>query len=61
MLKLHLSYNHMISKNILRLDWHSHDEKGNTADQNELIEGKTYIDFIMAKSGLLWSEGADPG
>lgn len=37
----------MISKNILRLDWHAKDERKNNADQTELVEGKTYLDWMM--------------
>ncbi|MEK0330617.1 MAG: hypothetical protein QQN49_05190, partial [Nitrosopumilus sp.] len=39
----------MIEKNILRLDWHKHDEKENKADQTELVEGKTYLDWMMER------------
>lgn len=41
---------HMISKHILRLDWHVTDEKDNNADQAELVEGKNYLDWIMEKT-----------
>ena len=39
----------MIDKNILRLDWHVEDEKGNHADKTELIEGKSYLDWVFEK------------
>ncbi len=39
----------MIAKNILRLDWHAHDERENNADQTELVESKTYLDWIVEK------------
>ncbi len=39
----------MILKNIFRLDWHATDEKEFTADQTELVEGKTYLDWIMER------------
>jgi len=39
----------MIAKNILRLDWHKHDEKENNADQTELVEGKSYLDWIIER------------
>ena len=40
----------MIVKNILRLDWHKLDEKGNNADQTKLVDNKTYLDWIMEKT-----------
>ena len=40
----------MIAKNILRLDWHSKDERENNADQTELVEDKTYLDLIMEQT-----------
>lgn len=40
----------MIAKNILRLDWHKLDEKENNADQDKLVDSKTYLDWIIEKS-----------
>ncbi len=40
----------MISKNILRLDWHKEDEKENNADQTKLVDNKTYLDWIIMKT-----------
>jgi hypothetical protein len=40
----------MISKNILRLDWHKLDEKENNADQDKLVDSKTYLDWIIEKT-----------
>lgn len=40
----------MIAKNILRLDWHRHDEKENNADQEKLVDGMTYLDWIFKKT-----------
>jgi len=40
----------MIAKNILRLDWHKLDEKENNADQEKLVDGKTYLDWIIEKA-----------
>jgi len=37
----------MISKNILRLDWHKLDEKENNADQTKMVDGKNYLDIIF--------------
>ena len=39
----------MIDKHILRLDWHKEDEKENNADQTKLVDGKSYLDWIMEK------------
>jgi hypothetical protein len=39
----------MIAKNILRIDWHKLDEKENNADQDKLVDGKTYLDWIIEK------------
>jgi hypothetical protein len=39
----------MIDKNILRLDWHAKDEQGNNADQAKLVDGKSYLDWIVEK------------
>jgi len=39
----------MIAKNILRLDWHAEDKRENKADQSELVESKTYLDWIVEK------------
>lgn len=41
---------HMIAKNILRLDWHKLDEKENKADQTKLVDNKTYLDWILEKA-----------
>jgi hypothetical protein len=40
----------MISKNILRLDWHKLNEKENNADQDKLVDSKTYLDWILEKT-----------
>ncbi|MBK9334976.1 MAG: hypothetical protein IPM96_21885 [Ignavibacteria bacterium] len=40
----------MISKNIFRLDWHEQNEKGNNADQVQLVDKKTYLDWIFEKT-----------
>jgi hypothetical protein len=40
----------MISKNILRLDWHQKDEKENNADQDKLVDNKTYLDWMIEKT-----------
>ncbi len=40
----------LIDKNIFRLDWHSTNENEFTADQTELVEGKTYLDWIIEKT-----------
>lgn len=40
----------MISKNILRLDWHKQDEKENNADKDKLVDNKTYLDWIIEKT-----------
>jgi hypothetical protein len=40
----------MISKNILRLDWHSKDERVSDADQTRLVDNKSYLDWIMEKT-----------
>lgn len=40
----------MIAKNILRLDWHSQDEKGNRVEHTKLVEGKTYLDWLLEKT-----------
>ena len=40
----------MIAKNILRLDWHKLDEKENNADQDKLVDSKTYLDWILEKT-----------
>lgn len=37
----------MISKNILRLDWHKLDEKENKTDLTKLVDNKTYLDLIF--------------
>lgn len=39
----------MISKHILRLDWHKEDEKENNADIGKWVDGKTYLDWIIEK------------
>ncbi len=39
----------MIDKNIFRLDWHLFDEKGQLADENELVEGRSYLDWIVER------------
>jgi hypothetical protein len=41
---------HMISKNILRLDWHKENEKEYNADQSKLVDNKTYLDWIVEKT-----------
>jgi len=40
----------MISKNILRLDWHSEDERVSDVDQTRLVDNKSYLDWIMEKT-----------
>ena len=40
----------MISKNILRLDWHKQDEKENNADKDKIVDNKTYLDWIIEKT-----------
>jgi hypothetical protein len=40
----------MISKNILRLDWHEFDEKENRTDQTKLVDYKSYLDWIIDKT-----------
>lgn len=40
----------MISKNILRLDWHERNEKENITDPDKLPDGKSYLDWIFEKS-----------
>lgn len=42
----------MISKNILRLDWHKQDEKENNADQTKLVDNKSYLDWILELMNL---------
>ena len=42
--------NNMISKNIFRLDWHKLDEKENNADQSKLVDGNSYLDWIIEKT-----------
>ena len=42
----------MISKNIFRLDWHREDEKENKADQEKLVDGKSYLDWIFEKTAI---------
>jgi hypothetical protein len=37
----------MISKNILRLDWHLTDEKGSPTDISRWVEDKSYLDWII--------------
>ncbi|HMQ70344.1 MAG TPA: DEAD/DEAH box helicase family protein [Ignavibacteria bacterium] len=37
----------MISKNILRLDWHEIDEKDNTTDPAKWVDDKSYLDWIF--------------
>lgn len=43
---------YMIEKNIFRLDWHNVDEKENNLDQAKLVEGKSYLDWVLEKSGI---------
>ena len=40
----------MIDKNIFRLDWHKLDEKENHADLDKLVDGKSYLDWMMVKA-----------
>lgn len=40
----------MISKNILRLDWHEYNEKESKADQTKLVDNKSYMDWIIEKT-----------
>lgn len=40
----------LIAKNILRLDWHNQDEKGSTADSHKMVDGKSYLDWIVEKT-----------
>jgi hypothetical protein len=40
----------MISKNILRLDWHKQNEKEYIADKDKLVDNKTYLDWIIEKT-----------
>jgi hypothetical protein len=40
----------MITKNIFRIDWHEKDEKENNSDQSKLIDGKSYLDWIIEKT-----------
>ncbi|MDY0017633.1 MAG: DEAD/DEAH box helicase family protein [Candidatus Delongbacteria bacterium] len=40
----------MISRNIFRLDWHRMDERENRADLNQLIDNKTYLDWMIEKT-----------
>lgn len=42
----------MIDKHILRLDWHTKDEQGNIADQARLVDGKSYLDWIIEKASI---------
>ncbi len=42
--------NEMISRNILRLDWHERNEKENNSDPDKLPDGKSYLDWIIEKS-----------
>ncbi len=37
----------MIAKNILRLDWHLEDEKGNPTDKANWVDGKNYLDWTL--------------
>ena len=37
----------MISKNILRLNWHEKDEKENSIDNSKLPNGKSYLELMM--------------
>jgi hypothetical protein len=37
----------MIDKHILRLDWHARDEQGDIADQVKLVDGKSYLDWMI--------------
>jgi hypothetical protein len=39
----------MISKNILRLDWHKKDEKESDVDQTKWVEDRTYLDWIFER------------
>lgn len=40
----------MIDKHILRLNWHSNDEKENSVSVNNLPEGKSYLELMMEKT-----------
>jgi hypothetical protein len=40
----------MIAKNIFRLDWHEINEKEDNADQTKLVDGKSYLDWIIEKT-----------
>ncbi len=40
----------MIAKNIFRLDWHNLNEKENTTDKSQWVDGKTYLDWMMQKT-----------
>ncbi|MDO9547740.1 MAG: hypothetical protein Q7J65_02090, partial [Candidatus Marinimicrobia bacterium] len=42
----------MIANNILRLDWHEYLEgdNGSKADQDKLVDNKTYLDWILEKT-----------
>lgn len=43
-----------VSKNILRLDWHEYKEDDNRAERsNKLINGKSYLDVIFEKVGVI--------
>jgi len=37
----------MISRNILRLNWHEKDEKENKVDNSKLPDGKNYLELMM--------------
>ena len=40
----------MIAKNILRLDWHLEDEKGNHTDKANWVDEKNYLNWILEKT-----------
>ena len=40
----------LLASNVVRLDWHERDEKG---QRSQLLEGKSYLDIIFAKIGLI--------
>jgi|GEM_PF-1169066 len=44
----------MIAKNIFRLDWHEFNERGqgHHADRTKLVDGKSYLDWLLEKTGL---------
>ena len=49
---------HMLSRNVLRLDWHPTNEAGHTSERSGLWDGRTYLDLMFESAGAAADTGA---